>query len=150
MPNITKVFQEEMQRLARKEIKAALSRLNKDNAALKKVAIDHKRRLAILERDNRRLLKDTQKGQKEDVQPGEQEIDKARITAKMIRAIRAKLNLSQAEFAALIGVNAQSVYQWEHKEGRLSFRGNTKAVIVAIRKMNRKTARQKLEALTEQ
>lgn len=114
------------------------------------MAADHKRRLVILERDNRRLMKDAQKHQNVDIQPEEQEIDKARITSKMIRAIRAKLNLSQAEFAALAGVNAQSVYQWEHKEGRLSFRGNTKAVIVALRKMNRKTARQKIEALEEQ
>jgi DNA-binding transcriptional regulator YiaG len=65
----------------------------------------------------------------------------------MIRSIRAKLNLSQAEFAALIGVNGQSVYQWEHKEGRLTFRGNTKAAIVALRKLNRKEAQQRLEAL---
>jgi hypothetical protein len=41
------------------------------------------------------------------------------------------------------------VYQWEHKEGRLSFRGNAKAAIVAIRKLNRKEAQQRLEALSE-
>jgi DNA-binding transcriptional regulator YiaG len=147
MPNIAKVLKDEMQRLARKEVKAALAKLQKDNATLKRVAADHKRRLLTLERANRRLLKYASKNQDEAVNVKDEEIGKARVTAKMIRSIRAKLNLSQAEFAALIGVNGQSVYQWEHKEGRLTFRGNTKAAIVALRKLNRKEAQQRLEAL---
>jgi DNA-binding transcriptional regulator YiaG len=147
MPNIAKVLKDEMQRLARKEVKAALAKLQKDNAVLKRVAADHKRRLLTLERGNRRLLKYASKNQDEAVNVKDEEIGKARVTAKMIRSIRAKLNLSQAEFAALIGVNGQSVYQWEHKEGRLTFRGNTKAAIVALRKLNRKEAQQRLEAL---
>ena len=150
MPNIAIVLKDEMQRLARKEIKAALSRLHKDNVALKRTAADHKRRLATLERGNRKLLKYASKNQAEAVEVKDQEIDRARITAKMIRSIRAKLNLSQTEFAALIGVNGQSVYQWEHKEGRLTFRGNTKAMIVGLRKLNRIEAHQNLEALLKQ
>ena len=149
MPNIAKVLKDEMQRLARKEVKAALAKLQKDNAVLKRVAADHKRRLLTLERGNRRLLKYASKNQEAAVSVKDEEIGKARVTAKMIRSIRAKLNLSQAEFAALIGVNSQSVYQWEHKEGRLTFRGNTKAAIVALRKLNRKEAQQRLEALAK-
>ena len=65
----------------------------------------------------------------------------------MIRGTRAKLDLSQADFADLVGVNKQSVYQWEHKEGRLSFRGDAKAAIVAVRKLDRGEARQRRAAL---
>ena len=80
----------------------------------------------------------------------EDEVGKARIKAKMIRATRAKLGLSQADLAALLGVNGQTVYQWEHKEGRLNFRGNAKTAIVAVRKLERQEAQEKLAALKEQ
>ena len=149
MPDIARVLKEEIQRLARKESKAAVANLRKDNAMLKHVAADHKRRLVKLERANRLLLSEAQKRRKQSMLVTDGEVDKSRITAKMIRATRDQLSLSQADFAELIGVSAQTVYQWEHKEGRLSFRGNTKAAIVAVRKLNRQEAQQQLEALRE-
>ncbi|NIA12838.1 MAG: helix-turn-helix domain-containing protein [Nitrospiraceae bacterium] len=149
MPDIAKVLKEEIQRLARKECRAAVASLRKDNAVLKRVAADHKRRLAKLERENRRLLAEAQKRRKQNMQVADDEVAKARITAKMIRSTRAKLRLSQAELAALLGVNAQTVYQWEHKEGRLRFRGDAKASIVAVRKLDREEAQQRLAALRE-
>lgn len=149
MPNIMKALKEEIQRLARKEIKAVTASLHKDNVALKRAAADLKRRIAALERDHRQLLKQVGKRQEEAAQSQDSEVDKARITAKMIRSIRAKLNLSQAELGVLLGVNAQSVYQWEHKEGRLTFRGNTRAAIVALRKMKRKEAHTLLEQMAK-
>ena len=146
MPDIARVLKEEIQRLARK---AAVAYLRKDNAMLKRVAADHKRRLATLERENRLLTADAQRRRKQGMQVTDSEVATARITAKMIRATRGKLSLSQADFAELVGVNAQTVYQWEHKEGRLSFRGDAKAAIVVLRKLNRNEARQRLEALRE-
>lgn len=149
MPDIARVLKEEIQRLARKESKAAVASLRKDNAMLKRAVADHNRRLAKLERENRLLLAEAQKRRKQSMQVTGDEVDKARITAKMIRAIRAKLHLSQAELAALLGVNAQTVYQWEHKEGRLNFRGDAKAAIVDVRKLDKKEAQQRLDALQE-
>lgn len=149
MPDIARVLKEEIQRLARKEVKATTTALRKDNAVLKRVAADHKARIAKLERDNRSLLTDTAKRRSESLEVTDKEIDEARITAKMIRAMRSKLGLSQVELAKLLDVNSQTVYQWEHKEGRLSFRGNARAAVVALRKLNRKEAQQRLEALSE-
>ena len=149
MPDIAKVLREEIQRLARKELKAALATLRKDNIALKRTVADHKRRIATLERDNKRLLTDKERRSKKGTGVTQEEVQKARVTAKMIRGMRAKLGLTQAELARLLGVTLQSVYQWERKEGRLDFRGNTKAAIVEIRKLNRKEAQQRLAALGE-
>ncbi|MCH7908399.1 MAG: helix-turn-helix domain-containing protein [Candidatus Hydrogenedentes bacterium] len=149
MPDIARVLKEEIQRLARKESKMAVANLRKDNAMLKRVAADHKRRLAKLERQNRLLLSEAQKRRKQSMLVADGDVDKARITAKMVHATRDKLRLSQADFAKLVGVSTQTVYQWEHKEGRLSFRGNAKTAIVAVRKFNRKEAQQQLEALRE-
>lgn len=147
MPNIAKILKEEIQRLARKEVKGATANLHRDNVVLKRAVSNLKRRLASMERTNKQLLKYARKHQAEGGEINEGDVDKSRITAKMIRSIRAKLNLSQAELAALLGVSGQSVYQWEHKEGRLTFRGSTRAAIVALRKMNRKEAQKRLEGV---
>ena len=147
MPDIAKILKEEILRLARKEVRAATAGLRKDNAALKRAAGDHKRRIAKLESGNRRLLATANRRRKEGRETTDEEIQSARITAKMIRSIRAKLKLSQGDLARLVGVNSQTVYQWEHKEGRLTFRGNAKAAIVAVRKLDRKQAQQRIEAL---
>jgi len=148
MPDIAKVMKEEILRLARKEVRLATAGLRKDNVALKRAMRDHTRRIAKLESGNRRLLAGASKLRKESLATTDEEIQKARITAKMIRSIRTKLKLSQGELAKLVGVNSQTVYQWEHKEGRLTFRGNAKAAIVAVRKLDRKQAQQKLQALS--
>ena len=105
---------------------------------------DHKRRLAQLERDNRRLLADADKRRKLSAGASEGEVESARVTAKMIRSIRGKLKLSQAGLAKLLGVNPQTVYQWEHKEGRLTFRDDAKTRIVEVRKLNAREAEEKL------
>lgn len=147
MPNVAQVLKEEIQRLARKEIREATASLRKDNVALKRVAADHKRRLTALERENRKLVAEAEKRRQQDAVTTEDEVEKARVSAKMVRAVRARLSLSQAELGELVGVNKQTVYMWEHKEGRLSFRGDAKAALVAVRKLSQEEAQQQLEAL---
>lgn len=149
MPDIARVLKEEIQRLARKEVKAATAALRKDTVVLKRVAADHKRRIVKLERDNRGLRMDAARRRKESLEVTDKEVGRARITAKMVRGMRSKLGLSQAELAKLLDVNSQTVYQWEHKEGRLSFRGNAKAAILAVRKLSRQEAQQRLDALSQ-
>ena len=147
MPNIAKVLKDEFARLAKKEMKALVTSLKKDVVALKRAAADQKRRLVKVERDNGQLLRLVEKAKEKSVQVSNEEVKSARITAKMIRSIRRRLGLSQAEFAQLVGVGSVSVFQWEHKAGRLTFRGNSKANIVAVRKMNKTEARKKLDQM---
>ena len=145
MPNLAKVLKEEIQRLARKETKAAVATLRSDNATLKRAIADHKRRIVALERANRRLLSYMRKSREGAIRASDEEIDKARITAKMIRGLRDKFGLSQADLALLLDVNPQTVYQWEHKEGRLSFRGHAKAAIIGLRKLTAAEVEKRLE-----
>ena len=147
MPNIAKVLKDEFARLAKKEIKASVTTLKKDVVALKRAAADQKRRLAKVEQDNGRLLRLLEETKEKSVQVSNEEVESARITAKMIRSIRRRLGLSQAEFAQLAGVSSVSVNQWEHKAGRLTFRGDSKANIVAVRKMSKIEARKKLDEM---
>lgn len=142
MPNIAKLLKDEITRLARREVKASITSLRKDNAALKRFAADMKRRLVVLESANKRLVKAEAANPKPDA--GADGV-KARITGRMIRSIRSRLGLSQDAFARLVGVSGQSVYQWEHAEGRLKFRGDTKERIIAIRKMGKREVAEKLK-----
>ena len=147
MPNIATVLKEEIRRLAKKETKAATMKLQKDNAKLKRTAADLKRRVAKLERDNKQLVADAQERRRESMKAESPETEKARISAKMIRSIRKRLKLSQEAFAKLAGVTPMTVYMWEHKKGRLVFRGNSKAAIIELRKMKKREALALLEEM---
>jgi DNA-binding transcriptional regulator YiaG len=145
MPSIERILKSEIQRLARKEVKAATADLRKASASHQRAIAELRRRMGELERDNKRLLREAAKQPKAIRETADEEVEKARITGKMVRSIRERLRLSQAAFAELVGVHKLSVYLWEHKEGRLSFRGDAKAKIVAVRKMTKKEAWERLE-----
>jgi len=135
MPNVAQVLKEEITRLARKEVKSSTAKLRQDTIELKRRVADHGRRIASLERENKRLGRIVAFGRKESVKVSGDEVQKARITAKMIKSIRKKFRLSQADFAKLLDVAPLTVYQWEHRKGRLTFRGDSKAKIVEVRKL---------------
>jgi len=145
MPNIAVVLKEEIRRLARREIKAALVGLRKDNARLKRTAAEHKRRIAELEKARGRLRAGATPLEAQAATAAPDEQDKARVTGGMIRRLRERLAISQADLAKLIGVSAQSVYQWEKKAGRLTLRGNTKDSIVQVRKLGKREVKRRLE-----
>ena len=147
MPDIATVLKEEIRRLAKKENKAATVKLRKDNVKLKRVAADLKRRVAKLERDNKQLVADAQEWRSKSVKAGKTELEKARITGKMIKKLRNRLELSQESFAKLAGVTPQAVYMWEHKKGRLTFRGNSKAAIIELRKLKKREAAERLKGV---
>ena len=149
MPNIAVVLKEEIRRLARREIKAAIAGLRKDNARLKRTAAEHKRRLAELEKAHERLLSRAAPPGAQAAAVRPDELEKARVTGGMIKRLRKRLAISQADLAKLLGVSAQSVYQWEKKAGRLTLRGNTKAAIVEVRKLGKREVKRRLEELPE-
>jgi len=149
MPNVAQVLKEETIRLARKEARLATAQLRKDNAVLKRTAAELKRRLAAVEKANRRLMADAQAKRKEAVKPSDEELEKARITGKMIRSIRKRLKLSQADFAMLLGVTPVSISLWENKQGRITLRTASKAAVIAVRKLKRREAQQRLQGLKQ-
>ena len=140
MPSIEKVLRSEIQRLARKEAKSATADLKKNSSSHRRSIADLRRRVDELERENKRLIKQLAKVPQPEAESVENEVDAARITAKMIKSIRSRLGLSQANFAKLVGVAQITVAKWEQKEGRLSFRGDAKAKIVAVRGMTKREA----------
>ncbi|MCE5327945.1 MAG: helix-turn-helix domain-containing protein [Planctomycetaceae bacterium] len=144
MPNIMKVLKEEITRLARKEMKAGVVPLQKENARLKRVAASLKRRVSALERQSRILNRHVATSPAAKGSVDEKTLDRMRVTGKMMSRLREKLGLTQAMFGKLMGVSGQQVYQYERKSGSLRLRKETRAMLAKVRRMGKRDARQAL------
>lgn len=111
MPNIAKVLKEEITRLARKEVRAAQEKTKGLTAQhhraitnLKGQVVALKRRVITLERQLR----------KTGAMPQEPAASKQiRFVPKGLISTRKRLGLSAADLAKMMGVSAQTIYNWE-------------------------------------
>lgn len=78
-------------------------------------------------------------------QVSEAEARAARLSPRLIRTLRARLALTQAQVARLVGVSGAAVVQWER--GRSSPAGANRAKLVALRRIGRREARRLLAGL---
>ena len=117
MANIAKVLKDEIARISRKEVKGVTLGIGKSNTALKKLVADLRKRVASLEKENKRLAAAARKAKPQAAEKPAEEQEKARFTAKGIRSLRNRLGLTQADFAKLVGATPHAVYLWEKKEG---------------------------------
>jgi DNA-binding XRE family transcriptional regulator len=143
MANIANVLKDEIQRLARKEVrkqtdafKKASAQYRKDIAELKRRISDLQRRLPPLEKQ---VLRSTP------VKVAEAETDRVRFTAKGLRSQRKRLGLSAADYGKLIGVTGQSIYSWEREISKP--RRQQVVRIAGLRHMGKKEVRARLEQL---
>jgi DNA-binding transcriptional regulator YiaG len=148
MSNVVKILKAEIARISKKEAKSATQAIGKSNTWLRKTVADLKKRLVLLEKENKRLVGTLRKYQvAQPEKPDHGEGAKARFTSRGIRALRKKLRLSQADFGKLLGTTPHAVYLWEKKIGALNLRDKTKAAILSIRELGAKEAREKLAEL---
>jgi len=151
MPDIRQVLREEILRLTRKEVRDALAGVQRENRELRRAITELRRRLAAVERNGASAVPASRRGP---VAPPSAEealsvsVDEsalgARINSKMIKRMRERLGLTQAALAALLGVSAQTVYQWERKNGPLQLRGRTRAAVVEVRSLGKREAMRRL------
>ena len=149
MPNIARMLRDEISRIARREAKSAVAPVKKPVVQNRRTTADLKARLTVLERENREikaLLDALVAGMPATPAP---DTDKARITAKGMKALRRKLKLTQKDFGRLIGVTSQAVTMWEKKTGALRLKSATRAAVLSIRGIGAKEARKRLEAAVE-
>lgn len=140
MPNIASVLKEEIQRLARKELRSETDNLKKATATARAEISALKKRAASLEKDIAHLTKRLAAAQGQG--PAPREGGKVRFSAKGLASRRKKLKLSAEEFGALIGVSAQTIYNWE--AGKTRPREGQIEQIVAVRSMGKRQIKAKL------
>lgn len=143
MANLSIVLKSEIARLARKEVRAETATLKKACAAYRSQIAALKKHQALLER----ALKQTERGRRAAAEPEGEATKPAgvRYSAKSLAAQRKRLGLSAADFGALIGASALSVYHWE--AGKSRPRERFIAALAAVRKIGRREAAQRLSAL---
>ena len=134
MPNVVSALKAEVLRLSSRVVRQATATLRKDSIGLKHAVADLKRRCAQAERAVKQIAKALPKPT---LEVTDAEFAAARPTAKMVRGLRRKFRTSQAQFAKLVGVSANSVNLWEHKTGRLRMRDDTKRAILKVKKMTK-------------
>jgi DNA-binding transcriptional regulator YiaG len=142
MPNIAFVLKGEIARLARKEIRAELESLKKTVARQRTEVSELKRRLAEAERRLGRAIK-------QKVAPGAapaegEDQPRVRFSPKHLASRRKRLGLSAAELGVLLGVSAQTVYNWEMGKSRP--RASQLPAIAGLRSLGKRQARATLSA----
>lgn len=144
MPNIASVMKDEISRLARKEVRSETEGLKKAAAKYRADMADLKRRLAMLEK----LVTRLGKGSSSPKEPrGEAEgMVRIRFSAKRLAAQRQKLGISAGEMGTLVGVSAQTIYNWE--AGKSRPRQQQLVALAAVRRLGKRQVKERLNGPT--
>ena len=145
MANLDKVLKEEIRRLAARDTRQVSTELRKAIMGLKQRLRAVELELKELKSANRKFESVAAKAIEKETEKLVESADEIRVSSRNIKSLRAKLGLSQAEFALLAGVSSQSVYQWEKKAGPLKLRANVKAQIARLRGMGRRDVKAALQ-----
>lgn len=145
MPNINAAINEQIRRLARREITA-------NTKTIKKATAHYRRDIAALKRQVAQLVKLVgilQKAlpQQPTLTAPTEIIEKVRLRIDGLKAHRARLGLSAAEYGKLMGVSGQTIYHWEM--GKSKPRRSQLPAIVAVRGIGKREAMQRLGMATE-
>lgn len=143
MPDIKQILNDEIRRLARKELKAALAPLVKQISDQRKIIAGLKKELAALACE-----KKAAKEVRAETVPVQEDPKKLRLSPDGILKIRTKLKLSQEKFAVLLGVSGHTVSLWE--SGKVAPRANAKAAICALRSVGKKELKRRLAELCKE
>jgi DNA-binding transcriptional regulator YiaG len=140
MANLAAVLKGEIARVARREIKLAVEPLRKSSAGYRREIAEVKRQVGALQRE----LKSAGKVQRGDASANVPAGPTPRFMAQGLRSLRARLDLSAADFGRLIGASGQSVYNWE--AGKAVPRATQQSAIASVRGLGKREARRRLAA----
>ena len=143
MPNIGTVLREEISRLSRRESRSQVD-------ATKKATAQHRRDIAALKRQVAQLQRQvTLLSRKVLGAPpavsSDPTVKRVRFVAKGLRSQRNRLGLSQTDLGTLLGVSAQSIYNWESESAHP--RDEQLAKLAALRGIGKREAGRRLEQL---
>jgi DNA-binding transcriptional regulator YiaG len=145
LANIESILKEEITRLARKEIRRETEGLKKASAQYRSEIAALKRRTASLEQQLSRLEKSASRNTVAKVNP--EVATEARFTANGFKSLRQRLGLTAEPIGTLLGVSAQTIYNWE--AGNTSPREQQMVRIVMLRGMGKREVDAILKKLAE-
>jgi DNA-binding transcriptional regulator YiaG len=144
MPNVAALLKEEITRLSRKEVRRQLAGMRKALAQHRHHIAALRRLIGSLERQGAglrtRVLERTSKP------TAAADATRTRFVAKGLRSHRARLGLSARQYGGLVGVSAQTIYNWERETS--SPRPAQRASLAAVRGLGKRGAQARLQAVT--
>jgi len=144
MSKIATALKEEISRLARREINTQIRSLRKANAQYRRDIADLKRLSSALTRQVAFL--EAQERKRVATAPSDASAAEGRrFSPRWLKAHRRKVGLSAADYAKLVGVSAQSVYNWER--GKAKPQDQQLASLVEVRQLGKREATKRLELL---
>ena len=143
LSNIASVLKEEIARLVRRQFRSETETLKKASSRYRTDIAALKRRIEPLEKKIPRLEKMVPKN----VAPtaDKESETKLRFKPQGVRAQRTRLELSAREMGALVGVSAQTIYNWEAGTSRP--KAEQLAVFAAVRKMGKREVKERLDQM---
>jgi DNA-binding transcriptional regulator YiaG len=149
MPNLAQILKAEIARISRRETNASVKPLRSASYVLKRNVAALKKRISVLESENKRLmaLQNDLQEKKAEAQIAEVKENKVRVSSKSVKALRTKLGFSQDSFAKLLGVSGQAVYVMERKGGSLRLRTPTMTKFLSLRGIGTREAARRLEEI---
>jgi DNA-binding XRE family transcriptional regulator len=147
MPNIGAVLKQEIARLSRREIRGQVEATKKASAQYRRHIATLRRQIATLERQMALLQRRVGNGSAAAGGSAESSegAPKLRFVAKGLKAQRARLGLSAVDYARLVGVSPQSIYNWE--QGHTIPRPAQVAIIAQLRSLGKREAQARLEQM---
>ncbi len=143
MGKLESTIKYEIQRLAKREVRATFVPLRREVRAIRLRLSGLSKNFSVLNRVAKEQLRQVEKkGVKLEASP--EEVKASRITPGRIRNLRKKLGLSQRELGILTGVVPWAVNRWER--GTFRPRGDKRAALVALRKLGKRKVKELLAA----
>ena len=142
MSDFKQIFSDEIRRLSRKEIKIALEPLVKSLAYQRQTIVELRRQLKALEKQTGFVAPAAPEKMPELPVAADKAVVR-RINGKRLTDMRTKMKLSQAQFAALLGVSLSTIVNWE-KDKRAP-RAAQKEKIAALRMLGKREIAKRLE-----
>lgn len=143
MPDIKQILNDEIRRLARKELKTAIAPMAEQIREQRKTISELKKQIALLEK----RIPAAEKKVAQATEVSSEEAKKLRLSPAGIIKIRTKLGISQGKLAELVGVSGHTVSLWE--VGKVAPRANAKAAICALRTMGKRELKRRLAELED-
>ena len=116
MSDVAAVLREEIARLARKEVKQQVGPLRKTITEQRRTIAELRRQVAALARSQAFLQQ--QERQRLAEAPEASAAEGVRFSARGVKADRKRVGLSAEDYGLLVGVSAQTIYNWESAKSK--------------------------------
>jgi DNA-binding transcriptional regulator YiaG len=133
--NINKALTDAISKGASKITRTPIAALRRDIAGLKREVAELRRHVSALQKGGQRKAVAAPDSEAETSTP-----TRIRPTGPMVRKLRARLGLTQVEFAKLAGVSGLTVSKWETAKGRITPRRRTLEALAKVKVMGKREA----------